>query len=142
MMSFLFLANIGRRDFGRVSLGECSSEDVTFGGVLLCWWHLIWWAGLGIRLSFGGFVAAMVFPTASLSLSPCLSFPAGSDRVPLWKRGGDWKRLDQILLWFLFCRRRCGVFKPFFDRWQTRRKRLQNKYHNKTVSITPPFLLG
>jgi hypothetical protein len=45
-------------------------------------------------------------------------------------------------LWFLFCRRRCGVFKPFFDRWQTRRKRLQNKYHNKTVSITPPFLLG
>jgi hypothetical protein len=26
--------------------------------------------------------------------------------------------------------------------WQTRRKRLQNKYHNKTVSITPPFLLG
>jgi hypothetical protein len=42
----------------------------------------------------------------------------------------------------LFCRRRCGVFKPFFDRWQTRRKRLQNKYHNKTVSITPPFLLG
>jgi hypothetical protein len=45
-------------------------------------------------------------------------------------------------LWFLFCRRRSGVFKPFFDRWQTRRKRLQNKYHNKTVSITPPFLLG
>jgi hypothetical protein len=40
------------------------------------------------------------------------------------------------------CRRRCGVFKPFFDRRQTRRKRLQNKYHNKTVSITPPFLLG
>jgi hypothetical protein len=31
-----------------------------------------------------------------------------------------------VLLWFLFCRRRCGVFEPFFDRWQTRRKRLQN----------------
>jgi hypothetical protein len=88
MMSFLFLANIGRRDFGRISLAECSSEDVTFGGVLLCWWHLIWWAGLGIRLSFGGFVAAMVFPTASLFLSPCLSFPAGSDRVSTSIRNG------------------------------------------------------
>jgi hypothetical protein len=50
--------------------------------------------------------------------------------------------MSEILLWFLFCRRRCGVFKPFFDRWQTRRKRLQNKYHNKTVYIPPPFLLG
>jgi hypothetical protein len=33
----------------------------------------------------------------------------------LVEKGGQWKRLCQILLWFLFCRRRCGVFKPFFD---------------------------
>jgi hypothetical protein len=61
---------------------------------------------------------------------------AGTGLSTLVEKG---KRLCQILLWFLFCRRPCGVFKPFFDRWQTRRKRLQNKYHNKTVSITPPF---
>jgi hypothetical protein len=30
----------------------------------------------------------------------------------------------------------------FFDRWQTLRKRLENKYYSKTVSITPLFLLG
>jgi hypothetical protein len=43
-------------------------------------------------------------------------------------------------LWFLFCRHRCGVFEPFFDRWQTRRKRLQNKNHNLSTRVRVNFL--
>jgi hypothetical protein len=31
----------------------------------------------------------------------------------LVEKGGQWKRLCQILLRFLFCRRRCGVLNHF-----------------------------